>query len=152
MPSIFRVHNLKHVASSGTGAAQFGGRWNPKNVQAVYAGASRALCILERIVHLASSLPQNEAVTEITVPDSLPMADLHPLPKRWNEPEIQAEVQRVASEFVVARDLAVLRVPSIIVPEERCYILWPAHPDFSRIVFHPPQKFTYDIRLRPDLL
>jgi RES domain-containing protein len=42
---------------------------------------------------------------------------------------------------------AVLAVPSIIIPEELNYVLYPAHPDFRKITIGKPQDFAFDARL-----
>jgi RES domain-containing protein len=41
----------------------------------------------------------------------------------------------------------VLSVPSAIVPEERNYLLNPAHPEFSRITIARPAAYRIDPRL-----
>jgi RES domain-containing protein len=40
-------------------------------------------------------------------------------------------------------------VPSVVIPEERNYLLNPAHPHFSRISWNTPEPFRFDLRLRP---
>jgi RES domain-containing protein len=151
MPVVYRLSSVKYQASSGKGAAMYGGRWNLKGVDAVYAGASRALCILERMVHLSSYLPDDEAITTISIPEDLTIAELHPLPRLWKSPQVHPSVQKAAVDFSAAQNVAATRVPSIIVPGEFCYVLWPLHPDFRRIRFGEPELFRYDGRLRPDL-
>ena len=42
---------------------------------------------------------------------------------------------------------AVLSAPSVVVPNERNYLLNPAHPDFSKIRFSAPKPFVFDKRL-----
>ena len=41
---------------------------------------------------------------------------------------------------------AVLSVPSVLVPQERNYLLNPAHPDFARIKRGKPKAFAIDPR------
>jgi len=43
---------------------------------------------------------------------------------------------------------AVLSVPSAVVPEDRNYVLNPAHPDFRKIRAGKPQPFSFDPRMR----
>jgi len=40
-----------------------------------------------------------------------------------------------------------MRLPFNVIPQERNYILNPAHPDFSRLVFASPEPFDFDERL-----
>jgi hypothetical protein len=50
--------------------------------------------------------------------------------------------------WVKSGTTAVLSVPSVVVPNERNYLLNPAHPDFSKIRFFAPKPFVFDRRLR----
>jgi RES domain-containing protein len=151
---------VKYEASSGKGAAEFPGRWNLKGIPAVYAGSSRAICVLERLVHLAGTLPIDEAFTTITIPPSVAISDLRPMPRDWHEPpNLRSRLrfagpfrlQQYVAWFVERYDVPVLRVPSVVIPDEFCYVLWPRHPHFEHIDFSKPKPFTYDIRLKPDL-
>jgi RES domain-containing protein len=109
---------------------------------------SRALCILERLVHLVR-LPHDEAFTRIQIPDSVSSHTLllDALPAGWSDPVEMATVQDLATGIMAERYVAVLIVPSIVVPSERCLVLNPQHPEFPRIRFDPPVLFKYDHRL-----
>src|SRR5688572_6080501 len=76
---------------------------------------------------------------------------LDPLPRLWRTPQLHPSVQNAAAEFSIKQNVAAIRVPSIIIPGEYCYVLWLSHPDFHRIQFGEPELFHYDERLRPDL-
>jgi RES domain-containing protein len=54
MITSFRIVNKKfaQAAFSGDGARQYGGCWNPVRFAAVYTAESRALAVLEILVHL----------------------------------------------------------------------------------------------------
>ncbi len=145
----YRLCGISYPASSGEGAKRFGGRWNPVGIPAVYAAESRALCVLERLVHLVR-LPIDEAFTEIHIPDDVSTATVDPcdLPEGWDNPVETSATQLVGGEILADGKAAVIRVPSIVVPGECCVILNPNHPEFKLIRFEPPIPFRYDHRLR----
>lgn len=144
----FRLCKSGYPAASGEGAKRFGGRWNPVGVPAVYAAQSRALCILERLVHLAR-LPHDEAFTKIHIPTGIAAATLRPsqLPAGWDNSVEIRQTQTMGADLL--RQSAVVRVPSVVVPGEWCFVFNPEHPDFASIRFDTPVAFQYDRRLRP---
>lgn len=136
---------------SGAGARASGGRWNAAGVPMLYCAASRALACLETIVHLnAQGLPLNRYLVEIAVPDDL-----------WSGAEMAAALLAVGwnacpagkvsiafgTGWAAERRSAVLRVPSVIVPEEENILINPLHPDLSRIRANKVRQWLYDMRL-----
>ncbi len=117
-------------------------------VPAIYAAESRALCILERLVHLVR-LPRGEVFSRILIPDDVVVHALEPaaLPAGWDSSVESSAVQTLAAEAMAERDVAVLQVPSVIVPGEFCYVLDPVHADFAKIQFEAGVPFEYDPRL-----
>ncbi|MBY0504328.1 MAG: RES family NAD+ phosphorylase [Bryobacteraceae bacterium] len=146
MKLVYRLCNAAYPAASGEGACQYGGRWNPVGVPAVYAAESRALCIMERLVHLVR-LPRNEVLTRIAIPDRVATAYLSPddLPSGWDDSTESSAIQSLAGKALA--EVAVLRVPSVIVPGEFCYVLNPEPAHFPQIRFEPSESFRYDQRL-----
>ena len=70
-------------ALDGEGARLFGGRWNPPGHPCVYTAGSRALAVLEMLVHLTGrsrTLPYR--LLTIEVPDDSPEHP-SPLPDSW---------------------------------------------------------------------
>ncbi len=137
---------------SGKGAEASGGRWNTPGDAVVYAAESRALAGLETLVHLnVGGLPQNRYLVAITVPDdvwaSARTAAPSTLPVGWDaEPSGRASL-RFGTEWLRAADSALLRVPSIIVPEECNVLINPLHRDSRRISAEKVRKWLYDPRL-----
>ena len=148
MKLVYRLCHSSYGAASGEGARRYGGRWNPVGRPAIYAAESRALCILERLVHL-TRLPRGEIFTPILIPDGVAIhtLDPHVLPAGWDSSVELAAVQMLAAKAMADRDVAVLMVPSVIVPGESCYVLDPAHAQFEQIQFEPGVPFEYDRRL-----
>lgn len=134
-------------AFSGDGARLFGGRWNSPGIPMVYTAGSRSLAILEVLAHLTKSALLNHYVLyRLECDDSL-VQILSDLPAGWNlEPPTPAS-QSVGDAWIESGTHPVLSVPSAIVPEERNYLLNPAHPEFSRIVIARPATYRIDPRL-----
>ena len=138
---------------TGTGAKLSGGRWNDVGVAMVYAASTRALACLETVVHLnAGGLPFNRYLVEVDIPDRLwagaEVADAASLPVGWDaEPAGNVSVD-FGSRWVAAARSAVLRVPSVIVPEEENVLINPARPDAAQIAARKVRRWLYDPRLR----
>lgn len=143
----YEAHDL-----SGKGAASTGGRWNETGAAVVYAADSRALACLETLVHLgAGGLPLNRYLVEIAIPDptwaaaerQTPMS----LPVGWDaEPAGRTSIG-FGTAWLRSRRSAVLVLPSIIVPEECCMLINPAHPDSNSISAVKLRRWLYDPRL-----
>jgi len=56
---------------TGTGARLYGGRWNSEGKPAIYLASSRALALLEVLVHLPPLMvPNGYLLDEIEVPNN----------------------------------------------------------------------------------
>ena len=137
---------------SGKGAEITGGRWNEKGVAVVYAAESRSLACLETLVHLAAGgLPFNRYLVEISIPDPVWAAARREtpasLPVGWDaEPASRASIG-FGTEWLRSGRSAVLVIPSVIVPEECCVLVNPAHPDSASIRAIKSRRWLYDPRL-----
>jgi RES domain-containing protein len=142
-------------AFSGQGAKDWGGRWNSRGVAVVYTGAHRSLSILEVLVHVKGGAGLGRAT--ISAPfylyavsfdeallEELPIAGL---PAGWNSEPPTAASQSLGDAWVLAARSPVLALPSVIVPEERNYVLNPGHPRFPEIKIGPPVVCSVDPRL-----
>jgi RES domain-containing protein len=141
---------------TGTGAKRSGGRWNRVGVAVTYAAASAALACLETLVHLGPhALPLNRYLVRIDIPDDVFAArtlfeNLAPAAKRigWDaEPAGRVSLD-LGDEWVTTGRSAVLDIPSVIIPEERNFLINPAHPDAAAIMASKLRRFDYDRRLR----
>jgi RES domain-containing protein len=140
----YRLHSSRYPANNGQGAVNHGGRWNPVGVEAVYTAASRALAVLEILVHYGV-LPRDFVLTPVRIPDSLIYeVRLVALPPDW---QMNQEFTAEFGGGLIKAANAVLSVPSSIIPAERNYILNPAHPQFGEIEFLPSEPFHFDPRL-----
>lgn len=148
----FRLCKQKYLPLNPDGARAAGGRWNSKGVPAVYLSESISLAVLEVTVH-ATELPDEYCLTEILMDDaiieSLPLLSL---PVDWREPAQARALRRIGDLWNSQKRSAVLRVPSIIVPQEANFVVNTEHPDFPSIQQRDLGFFHFDRRLRPRLV
>lgn len=136
---------------SGAGARVAGGRWHRKGTPVVYAASSIALACLETIVHFGvSDLPLNRYLVEIEIPDDLlTMSEVFNVVRNvgWDALPAGKVSLDVGETWVKANASAVMIVPSVIVPEERNFLINPMHPHATRIRARKVRRWTYDSRL-----
>jgi RES domain-containing protein len=137
---------------SGAGPATTGGRWNAEGDALVYTSETQALACLETEVHLnAGGLPLNRYLVAVTIPDAVwgaaRMEGAGGLPVGWDaDPSGRASIQ-FGSAWIRSGASALLRVPSVIVPDEFNVLINPLHPDSRAIVASKMRKWLYDPRL-----
>jgi len=142
---VVRIARAAHPVWSGTGAAMAGGRWNAVGVPVIYAASSRALAMLEVLVQGGDMAAPRDAVLAV-IPDDVAIEELAPLAAGWREID-SPSAMAAGTAWVVSGRTAVLRVPSVIVPEEANYLVNPAHPDAAPIAVSLPQRVEWDARL-----
>lgn len=131
----------------GEGARLAGGRWNSPGTPVVYCSETLALAVLECFVHLpkalwsAARLPVMIAV-RIALPEGSEVIDAE-VDSLADETETRARGMRWLAE---AQYLA-LRVPSLIVPQERNVLINPAHPQAGQISVLDQAEFQFDPRM-----
>lgn len=152
---VFRIERERYLndALSGNGAAKsHGGRWNSFNTRMVYTAASRALAILEVAVHLdlSEDLPSDRYLVEIDIPDNLGIQTIREadLPQGWDAKPPMKVSQMLGDDFVRNARFAVMKVPSVIVPQEYNYLINPLHPDADLIKVVSTQPLVLDGRLQ----
>ncbi|HXN36377.1 MAG TPA: RES domain-containing protein, partial [Opitutaceae bacterium] len=69
----------------------------------------------------------------------------HPL--AWRIYPYSPSTQRFGSAWAISRRSVALRVPSVVVPGEFNFLVNPAHPEFTKLKFAPPEPFWFDRRL-----
>jgi len=152
MPTGWRIVKTARLATAfdGEGARLHGGRWNSPGTALVYTAESQALAALELLVHLQSSqlLLSYSAVPASFDAKSVEAVDPGRLPRGWRRYPASPALQQIGDHWAAELRSAVLQVPSAIVPDERNFLLNPAHPDFRKIRIGPPAPFAYDARLR----
>lgn len=136
-------------AAAGEGARLYGGRWNSRGVRVVYASTSLALAAVETFVNLEPNLRPRDLVSikgEIADSVEIPRLELGTLPPRWYRTRDES-LQRFGDEWIRSETSAALLVPSAAIRGEWNILLNPAHRDFAKIKFHPPERFEFDVRM-----
>lgn len=135
---------------TGTGARLTGGRWNSVGRPMVYCASTVALAALESMAAMSTgALPYNRFLVRLDVPDTAWAAHetLAP-PAGWDAiPEGRASIKAGDAWAASLRSL-ILRVPSVIIPEEFNVLLNPLHPDIELINATTIRKWIYDPRFR----
>ena len=141
--------NYKDKAYAGDGARILGGRWNSKGVAVVYTAGSLALASIEMVVNLPTPKLLQKYIrisAQISLDLVLDLPDVD-LPEDWQSRPISPSTRAIGDRWVKEQRSAVLRVPSIVVPDEYNYLLNPTHPDFAKIKIGKPIAYYFDPRL-----
>ena len=128
----------------------YGGRWNSPGRRAIYTANSRALAVLEILANY-TVLPNDYVMTPVELPEALvgnqtPRVSVSSYLSQFHDDLNVARYRATGDRLLTT--CAVLRVPSVIVPEEYNYVINPEHPDFPLITFLPPVMFRFDPRLK----
>lgn len=137
----------QHADLSGVGGLYAGGRWHSRGQRVVYLADHPASCLLEMLVQGArlGAVPETYQWLRIDSAD-VPIADVSGLPYRWRDES--GATRAVGDAWLRSAATALLRVPSVIVPESSNYLLNPAHSDAARCQLSSAIRFPLDPRLR----
>lgn len=147
---VFRLSAAKYANDlSGTGAKIHGGRWNRKGDAILYTAGTRALALVEVLVHTTNAfLPLNYQLITIYIPDdSILTIPPKSLPDDWNATEPSDSTTMVSSGWLKDSQYLTLRVPSVVVEGEYNYLINPAHIDFEKVKILRNEAFNFDNRL-----
>jgi RES domain-containing protein len=132
----------------GTGAELVGGRWNSAGRKVIYAGASFAIALLERLVQTGlGRIPAASRFVEIAIPEGLAVEEVDPgALAGWDDPDAEA-ARRFGDRWLTEGRTAILSVPSAVTRIDRNLVLNPAHPDFARVTAGHEREVAWDRRL-----
>ncbi len=152
MTLAWRLDKAKYVKDSfsGQGARLLGGRWNRRGTAVIYTSESLPLALLEKFVHLGLNGVKIKFVYfSLEIPDEVDIETVSAsrLPKDWKHQPPLDSTQKIGTDWVNRGSSAVLKVPSILVPDACNYLLNPAHPDFKKILIEKPKPITLDPRM-----
>lgn len=110
----------------------------------IYLADHPSTALLETIVHFErDALPHSFQLLAIDAVKSLPF-ETAVLPDKWFEES--AQTQKIGQDFLKRRIHALLRVPSVIMPQAFNYLLNPAHPDAGQFKIAQTWRYPFDSR------
>ena len=125
---------------TGEGARLWGGRWNSPGQPMVYAADAAALAVLEVRVHLDLGFDLLPADYVLLTLD-LGSAGMETVPN------LPADTVAFGDAWLAERRTAVLRVPSVIVPESTNILINPRHLEAVLVRIVGKRPFAFDERL-----
>jgi RES domain-containing protein len=147
---LWRISQQRHGLDKHCGGtAQFGGRWNPVGVHALYSSTFISLCALETFIHRGPApLPPLNLVA-IDLPDSAPIyvPSLADLPAGWNALPMSSAAQAFGGAWLAKATELAMRVPSVIIPEEENVVLNPRHLAYGQVRLSVARPFNFDARM-----
>lgn len=149
MITAWRLVKDKHAAEAFTGfaARTVSGRWHHEGTPIVYLADSLALAALEVFVHLpAGTLAISFSAFKVEIPDEVSI-QIARNPRNWRETPAPESTRTVGTRWFHAMETALMRVPSVIVPEEHNYLINLKHPDFKKLTIHRASPFSFDPRM-----
>ena len=143
---VYRISKTDYVTDlSGTGAKLYGGRWNHAGVPCIYTASSMALAVLEFSVNVNVAFVPPDLSIAIFEINNLSIFKPQNLPADWAEVPAPLSTKDFGSRLL-QMNIPVVEIPSVVIPEERNYILNPSSKnDFQLIEVKP---FTYDLRIK----
>jgi RES domain-containing protein len=111
---------------------------------------SLALAVLEQFVHVGDEGRHMKYVyARVDIPDSVKMEkiEVKNLPAGWNDAQILCVTMDIGTRWAVKAEMAILKVPSAIIPIECNFMLNPQHRDFNKIKIGEFQPFSFDPRM-----
>lgn len=147
---LYRISLCKYIDDlTGTGAEITGGRWNSKGVRVLYTAGSASLAMLEIVAHINNTVIEAAyCMIVLEVPEnSIIEFKSTELSKNWDNFPAERETRIVGDKFVREQKALILKVPSVIVPEDNNYLINPAHKMFSDVKVISKRNISFDKRL-----
>jgi RES domain-containing protein len=158
---IYRICREKRAKSlaeafDGVGASQFGGRWNPKGMSAAYTSGTTSLALLEVLVHAdLEDLPDDLVSASVNILDDVKIFELavNDLPENWRDIDpAPLDLAVIGKKWIKEEEFLLMSVPSVIIPDEKNFILNPEHKSFVKLSDFRVQSIEIDSRLRINLV
>lgn len=147
----YRICNSQYANDiSGVGAKLYGGRWNSIGNAVLYASSTRALAALEVLVHLLPKNAQriNFSVIAIEAPEnSMKEITYDNIEYELMQNGFDSNFKFIGDNWLKQNTSLLLKVPSIVIPEEFNYLINPLHPDFTKVKVVETKSFSFDKRL-----
>lgn len=150
---VYRVVIARYAQDlNGTGGLYTDGRWHLQGHRIVYTAQSKALAILEKLVHLSRrDFSMEHRCLTLQLPDDglqeFPSAQL---PPHWNSRRGPDELKELGTRWLLEKKSLALRVPSVLVPGEFNILLNPLHTRMAEVNILKNEPLLFDERLRKE--
>jgi RES domain-containing protein len=136
----------------GSGARQFGGRWNPPGIAVIYLASTESLARLESLADVLMDRMPERLLHRIEVPDAS-VSDLDglgvSLPRGWDAVPAPPATAELGGNWLSSNRSLALKVPSVQSTSEWNVLVNPAHPDFGRVQVLNSRRISFDRRHVP---
>ena len=136
---------------TGSGAQQYGGRWNRPGIAVIYAGMSPEISAMEKLVHTGDLLPADLVLVRFDLPEDTGLyyrCSSVDLPVGWDARPGSTAAADFGTAFVDAGVYLGMIVPSAVMPEAENMIINPNHSAFAKVEMAIIRPFEFDSRLR----
>lgn len=125
--TVWRISQFDNL--SGSGGTFSAGRWNRLGTKIVYCSDHPATCMLELLIRFNPRFtPRNYKLLEIRLSENAKTEEVK-LPKNWKQkPDV---TQTIWERFCERNTAAILKVPSVIMPQAYHYLLNPDHEEHA---------------------
>ena len=149
--TVYRISSCRYIDDlSGKGAALYGGRWNNKDTYVLYTAQSRALALLETVVHMGKVPVIGYCMATIEIPeDSIQVYAADQLPNDWDSNPGPDYLRTIGDNFIRSNKYLALQIPSVLMMEDHNYLINPAHPLFRKVSITSQRPISFDERLFP---
>lgn len=145
---VYRITKTLYAGDlEGTGSKLYGGRWNSVGTPCIYTSESRALAILEYTVNAnIDMIPRRLSLCVFEIDEKrIQSVQIKDLPGNWTDIPAPSSTKEFGSA-ILAADCAILRIPSIVVPDEFNYILNPLVENNFELL--EVNDFVFDLRIK----
>ena len=145
---LWRISNYADLL--GIGGMEASARWHTAGRPIVYLAESPSSALLEILVHLETDeddRPDTYQILKVEAPDDIPVmkVSLTSLPADWKNNE--EATREIGDAWLERSGSALMRVPSVIMPETYNWLLNPRHADAKKVIILHSEKHLYDSRL-----
>ena len=150
---VYRVVIARYATDlNGTGGLYTDGRWHLQGHRILYTAQSKALAILEKLVHLSRrDFAMEHRCLTLEFPDeTLAEFPKEQLPQQWNSRRGPDELKEMGTRWLTDKSSLALRVPSVLVPGEHNILLNPLHPRMQEVKLVQNEPLLFDDRLRKE--
>jgi RES domain-containing protein len=145
---LWRISN--HTTLDGRAGLFASARWHTQGHPILHLAETPTGALTEVLINLEldpSSLPTSYKLLKAEAPDDISIRSVAEagLPENWREDQVVTRT--IGDEWLASGDTALLRVPSVIMPETFNILLNPQHADAARVNVLWHREYPWDQRL-----